>query len=338
MIAGLIQAKRNYNPSLVRSGEGFLLAYRSEPEDFKVSEIVLAEMDGARNVLRNQRLKVPGVEKGCSLEDPRLFVYGECTYIAFSIARYGLKEGWKCVQAYGKLAKKGKTWSLAQVWVPKYGANDWSSKEKNWTFFEAEGALRCVYDMGAAGWTVLELEGNEVVQEWRSAPVRWRWGRMSGGTPAVDWQGQKLTMFHSWEKHPRRSRLYHAAWLTFAATAPHAPMMVSSAPVLTAKEEWGVPDCETRWQPLCVFPGGLEVSGHKALIAYGRNDLHCAVDAIRVEHLRQITPTVSIRGEVRIRLTGDVMIKGQPAWAGTEVAVLASDAASLIARQKAVPL
>ncbi len=338
MIAGLIEAKRNYNPSLVRTGEGFLLAYRSEPENFKVSEIVLAEMDGARNVLRNQRLKVPGVEKGCSLEDPRLFVYGECTYIAFSIARYGLKEGWKCVQAYGKLAKKGRSWTVSTLWIPKYGANDWSSKEKNWTFFEAEGALRCIYDMGAAGWTVLELEGDEVVQEWRSSPVRWRWGRMSGGTPAVDWQGQKLTMFHSWEKHPRRSRLYHAAWLTFGATAPHAPMMVSSAPVLTAKEEWGAPDGAQGWQPLCVFPGGLEVSGHKALIAYGRNDLHCAIDAIRVEYLRQIAPTVSHRGEVRIRLTGDVMIKGQPAWAGTEVAVLASDAASLIARQKAVPL
>jgi predicted GH43/DUF377 family glycosyl hydrolase len=338
MIAGLIQAKRNYNPSLVSAGEGFLLAYRSEPENFKVSEIVLAEMDGARNVLRNQRLKVPGVEKGCSLEDPRLFMYGDCPYIAFSIACYGAADGWKCVQAYGRLVKKGKTWSLAQVWVPKYGANDWSSKEKNWTFFEAEGALRCIYDMGASGWVALELDGDEVVQEWRSEPVRWRWGRMSGGTPAVDWQGQKLTMFHSWEKHPRRSRLYHAGWLAFSATAPHAPVMMSSAPVMTAKEEWGAPNSGQGWQPLCVFPGGLEVFGQKALVAYGRNDLDCAIDAIRVEQLRRVAPAVSARGEVRIRLTGDVMIKGQPAWAGTEVAVLAADAASLIARQKAVPL
>jgi predicted GH43/DUF377 family glycosyl hydrolase len=338
MIAGLIKAKRNYNPSLVSTGEGFLLAYRSEPEDFKVSEIVLAEMDSARKVLRNQRLKVPGAPAGCSFEDPRLLMYDDCPYIAFSMAKYGAKDGWKCVQAYGRLIKKAKTWTLAEVWVPKYGANDWGSKEKNWTFFEAEGALRCIYDMGAAGWTVLELDGDEVLQEWRHPPLRWRWGRMSGGTPAVDWQGQKLTMFHSWEKHPRRHRLYHAAWVAFSATAPHAPTLVSAAPVLTAQDDWGTPECESGWQPLCVFPGGLQLIGQKALVAYGRNDFDCAIDAIRVEQMRRVSPAVSARGEVRIRLTGDVMINGQPAWAGTEAAVLAADAASLIERGKAVPL
>ena len=338
MIAGLIKAKRNYNPSLVSAGEGFLMAYRSEPEDFKVSELVLAELDGERNVLRNQKLKVPGVEKGCSLEDPRLFWFAEELYIAFSIARYGLEGGWKCVQAYGRLAKKGRSWSLTKVWVPKYGANDWSSKEKNWVFFEAEGVLRCVYDMGAAGWTVLELEGDEVVQEWRHPALRWRWGRISGGTPAVDWQGQKLAMFHSWERHPRRHRLYHAGWIAFAATAPHAPTLISPSPVLTAKEEWGMPEVAAGWQPLCVFPGGLEVYGHKALVAYGRNDLDCALDVLRFDRLQAVQPQPGLRGEVRIRLTGDVLIKGRPAWTGTEVAVMAADAASLIARQKAVPL
>lgn len=338
MIAGLIEAKRNYNPSLVSAGEGFLLAYRSEPENFKVSEIVLAEMDAARNVLRNQRLKVPGVPAGCSLEDPRLFMYGGSPYIAFSIAKYGSSEGWKCVQAYGRLVKKSRSWSLSQTWVPKYGANDWSSKEKNWTFFEAEGALRCVYDMGASGWVVLEVDGDEVVREWRNAPLRWRWGRMSGGTPAVDWQGQKLAMFHSWEKHPRRSRLYHAAWVAFGATAPHAPTMMSAGPVITAEEEWGAPESAKGWQPLCVFPGGLELVGQKALVSYGRNDLDCAIEAIRVDQLRRVTTPVSAKGEIRVRLTGDVMIGGQPAWSGTEVAVQAADAANLIARHKAVPL
>ena len=338
MIAGLIQAKRNYNPSLVSTGEGFLLAYRSEPEDFKVSEIVLAEMDAARKVLRNQRIKVPGAPAGCSFEDPRLFWFGDEIYLAFSMAKYGATDGWKCVQAYGRLSKKTKNWTLSDVRVPKYGANDWNSKEKNWTFFEAEGALRCIYDMGASGWTVLELDGEEVVQEWRHPPLRWKWGRISGGTPAVDWQGQKLAMFHSWQKHPRRHRLYHAAWVAFGATAPHAPTFVSAAPIMTAQDEWGTPESAAGWQPLCVFPGGLELIGQKALVAYGRNDLDCAIDAIRVERMQPLKPQPDVRGELRIRLMGDVLINGQPAWRGTEVAVLAADAASLIARGKAVPL
>jgi predicted GH43/DUF377 family glycosyl hydrolase len=336
MIAGLIKAKRNYNPSLVSTGEGFLLAYRSEPEDFKVSEIVLAEMDRDMTVLKNQRLKVAG-HAGCSIEDPRLFWFGGELHLAFSIARYGEVGGWKCVQAYGKL-KKGKTWTLASVIVPKYGANDWSGKEKNWTFFEAEGALRCIYDMGTAGWVVLELDGDEVVQEWRHAPVAWQWGRLSGGSPAVDWEGQKITMMHSWEKHPRRHRLYHMGFLTFDAVAPHAPRMISQSPVVTAQDDWGTPEQAHGWQPLCVFPGSLEVYGTKALVGYGRNDFDCATGVFRIERLRPVSGRRVTGREQRIRLLGNVMLGGRQTWAGTEVSVLAADAASLIARGKAVPL
>jgi predicted GH43/DUF377 family glycosyl hydrolase len=338
MIAGLIKAKRNYNPSLVSTGEGFLLAYRSEPEDFRVSEIVLADLDAAHNVLRNQRLKVPNVPAGCSLEDPRLFWFAGDLYIAFSIAKYGASDGWKCVQAYGRLARKGRNWTLPTTWVPRYGANDWSGKEKNWTFFEAEGALRCIYDMGAAGWTVLELADDLVVNEWRHPAPTWRWGRMSGGTPAVDWEGQKLTVFHSWERHGLRHRIYHMGFLAFDAVAPHAPRMVSTEPVLTAKEEWGRPDSAAGWQPLCVFPGGLEAYGSKALISYGRNDLDAAIGVFRIDRLKPVASRRNLGREQRIRLLGNVMLNGRQTWAGTEVSVLSADAASLIARGKAVPL
>jgi predicted GH43/DUF377 family glycosyl hydrolase len=337
MIAGLIEAKRNYNPSLVSTGEGFLLAYRSEPEDFKASEIVLAEMDCEMKVLRNQRLKVAGYP-GCSIEDPRLFWFAGDLFIAFSIARYGDELGWKCVQAYGKLTKKGRTWSIQRVILPKHGANDWSGKEKNWTFFEAEGALRCIYDMGLSGWVVLELDGDEVVQEWRHPAPAWRWGRMSGGSPAVDWEGQKLAVFHSWERHGLRHRLYHMAFVTFDATAPHAPRLMSTEPILTARDDWGAPDHAQRWQPLCVFPGGLEVYGSKALVSYGRNDLSCATQVFRVDRLRPVAGRRPMGRERRIRLLGNVMLGGRQVWAGTEVAVLTADAASLIARGKAVPL
>lgn len=337
MIAGLIKAKRNYNPSLVSTGEGFLLAYRSEAENFTVSEIVLAELGKDMKVLRNQRLKVPNA-KGCSFEDPRLFWFAGDLHIAFSIAKYGLVGGWKCVQVYGRLVRQGRSWTLSEVLTPRYGGNDWNSKEKNWTFFEAEGALRCVYDMGASGWTVLELEGEEVVNEWRHAPLSWKWGRMSGGTSAVDWEGVKLTVFHSWERHPRRHRLYHMGFLTFSATAPHAPIAISEAPILTAKDDWGAPEHAQNWLPLCVFPGGLEAYGNKALVSYGRNDLDCATQMFRIERLRKVRPRESHGRERRIRLLGDVMLDGRQVWSGTEAAVLAADAASLIARGKAVAL
>jgi predicted GH43/DUF377 family glycosyl hydrolase len=336
MIAGLIKAKRNYNPSLVSTGEGFLMAYRSEPEDFTVSEIVLAELDSEMKVLRNQRLKIPGAPAGRSFEDPRLFWFGGELHIAFSEAQYGLEKGWKSVQVYGKL-KKGKNWTLPKVWYPKYGANDWTSKEKNWTFFEAEGALRCVYDMNAAGWVVLELEGDEVVQEWRHPAIEWNWGRMSGGTPAVRWGDRMLTVFHSWEGHKSRGRLYHMAFATFEAEAPHAPILMSARPIMSAQTRWGFPEGE-RWAPLCIFPGGLEIEGRDAIVAYGRNDLSMAIERFRVDGLVPMRQRKFSGGERRVRLIGNVMVGGRPAFAGTEVVLRRFTADSLITRGKAVAL
>lgn len=336
MIAGLIQAKRNYNPSLVLTGEGFLLAYRSEPEDFTRSELVLATLDADLQVLRNQRLKVPGIDPAHSLEDPRLFMYGDCPYIAFSIAHYGQEHGWHAVQAYGRLVKRGKSWTLPKIYQPRYGANDWSSKEKNWTFFEAEGALRCIYDMGAAGWTVLELDGDEVVEEWRHAPLGWRYGRLSGGTPAVPWDGQLLTAFHSWERHGAHHRVYHAGFLSFEAEAPHAPTAISARPFLTAQQCWGFPE-GVRWAPMCVFPGGLVIEGNDALISYGRNDLSCALGRFRIDGLVRVKPR-DVSRERRVRLTSGVMVAGRPAYAGTEVTLPRFDADSLIALGRAVAL
>lgn len=336
MIAGLIQAKRNYNPSLVTAGEGFLLAYRSEPEDFTRSELVLAELGPDQQVLRNQRLKVPGIDPAHSLEDPRLFWLGGNLHIAFSVAHYGLEHGWKAVQAYGRLTRRGKGWAVAKVWQPRHGANDWSGKEKNWTFFEAEGTLRCIYDMGAAGFTVLELDGDEVTQEWRHPPVAWRHGRLSGGTPAIPWQGQLLTMFHSWERHGTRQRLYHAGFLTFEAQAPHAPIAMTLRPVLTAQEQWGRPD-GVRWAPLCAFPGGMVVDGNEALVAYGRNDLSCALGRFLVDGLSRVRHR-DVSRERRVRLTSGVMVAGQPVYAGTEVTLPRFDADSLIALGRAVAL
>lgn len=336
MVAGLIQAKRNYNPSLVSTGEGFLLAYRSEPKDFRVSEIVLAELNSELKVLKNQRLKIPGVAADRSIEDPRLFWYAGEAYIAFSVAHYGGEDGWKAVQAYGRL-KKGKSWTLSQVWYPKFGANNWSSKEKNWTFFEAEGALRCIYDMNAAGWVVLELDGDEVVQEWRHPAIEWAFGRMSGGTPAVPWGDKLLTVFHSWQSHRERSRIYHMAYVAFEAKAPHAPLLISSRPIMTAMPRWGQPEGE-RWAPLCVFPGGIEVEGNQALVAYGRNDLSMAIDRFRIDGLGGVRQRRSSGPERRVRLTSAVLVRGRPAWPGTEVALPRYAADSLIARGKAVAL
>lgn len=334
---GLLPARRNYNPSLLAlSGGGFLFAYRTEAEDaleIGVSTIALAVLDDVLAVQGNSRLTVPDAPADASVEDPRLFEHQGSPWVAFTVARY-TGQGLRSRQAYAPLVRDGKGWKLGEVLFPAFGANGGGGMEKNWTFFSAEGQIRCIYDLGFAKWTVLGLDGENVTERWVSDALAWSWGRPSGGTPATPWQGQLLTVFHSFVKHPTRQRFYHAGVLTFDAVAPHSPRLMSPQPVMTAREEWGRP-AYAPWQPICVFPGGLVQRGNDLLVAYGRNDVDGVIESLELGPLAPAKIRPGSRHEVLLRLTGNVRVRGRHGSAGQIVSVPPSSARLLISRGKA---
>ena len=334
---GLIPARRNYNPSLLAlSGGGFLYAYRTEAATEKevgVSGIALAVLDDALEVQGNWRLELPDAPADASVEDPRLFDHQGRPWVAFTVARYTGK-GLRSRQAYARLRRAGKGWKLGEVLYPDYGANGGGGMEKNWTFFSAEGQIRCVYDLGFARWTVLGLDGERVTDTWIDAALEWPYGRMSGGTPAIPWNGDLLTLFHSFRDHPTRQRYYYAGALTFEALAPHRPKLATPQPVLVGREEWGRPEYAP-WQPLCVFPGGLVQRGDELLVAYGRNDIDGVIEPLELPALAPATIRPGSRNEVLVKLTRNVRVRGRHGSPGQLVSLPPRDARLLIYSKKA---
>ena len=331
---GLLSARRNYNPSLLAlSGGGFLFAYRTEAQGANVSTIALAVLDDELEVRSNTRLEVPCAPADASVEDPRLFTHQGEPWAAFTVARYsGL--GWWSRQAYAPLVKAGKRWKLGEVSFPVQGANDGSGMEKNWTFFSAEGQIRCIYDIGFARWIVAGLDGERVTDRWISDALEWRYGRMSGGTPAIPWKGDMLTVFHSFQTHPTRQRVYYAGALTFEAKAPHRPKLATPEPILVAREEWGRPE-GADWAPLCVFPGGLVERDGGLLLAYGRNDLDAVIEPLEPPLMRTATIRPGSRHEVLVKLTRNVRVRGRHGTPGQLVSLSRVQAQMLITSKKA---
>jgi predicted GH43/DUF377 family glycosyl hydrolase len=334
---GLLPARRNYNPSLLAlSGGGFLYAYRTEAKTEKevgVSGIAVAVLDDALAVQGNSRLLLPDAPADASLEDPRLFEHLGAPWVAFTVAQYTGK-GLRSRQAYARLLRAGKGWKLGAVLYPAFGANDGRGMEKNWTFFSAQGQIRCIYDLGFARWTVLGLDGERVTDTWIDDALEWPYGRMSGGTPAVPWKGDLLTVFHSFKDHPKRQRYYYAGALTFEALAPHRPKLVTPQPVLVGREEWGTPDYAP-WQPLCVFPGGLVARDGQLLVAYGRNDLDGVIEPVELPAMAPATIRKGSRNEVLVRLTRCVRVRGRHGSPGQVVSLQPSAARMLIYSKKA---
>jgi predicted GH43/DUF377 family glycosyl hydrolase len=337
MMKGLLKARRNYNPSLLAmSGGGYFYAYRTEAATEKevgVSGIALAVLDDGLEVMGNWRLTLPDPPPDASVEDPRLFEHQGRPWVAFTVARYTGK-GLRSRQAYAPLLRAGKGWKLGEVLYPAYGANDGGGMEKNWTFFSAQGQIRCIYDIGFARWTVLGLDGERVTEQWIDDALEWPYGRMSGGTPAIPWNGDLLTLFHSFKDHPTRQRYYSAGALTFEALAPHRPKLVTPQPVMVGREEWGCPDYAP-WQPLCVFPGGLVPAGDALLVAYGRNDLDGVIEPLELPAMAPATIRRGSRHEVLLRLTRSVRVRGRHGSPGQLVSVPQGAARMLINSKKA---
>jgi predicted GH43/DUF377 family glycosyl hydrolase len=334
---GLLSARRNYNPSLLAlSGGGFLYAYRTEAvgePEVGVSGIAVAVLGDDLQVAGNSRLTLPGATSDTSLEDPRLFEHQGRPWAAFTVARY-TGQGLRSRQALAPLLRAPKGWKLGEVVFPAFGANGGGGMEKNWTFFSAEGQIRCIYDIGHAKWTVLGLDGERVTDRWISDAVAWDWGRPSGGTPAIPWRGEFLTLFHSFVEHPTRQRQYYAGALTFGAVAPHAPRLISPEPMMVARDDWGRPTYAP-WQPVCVFPGGLVEREGELLVAYGRNDVDGVIEPVETGPLVAARIRPGSRHEVLLRLTGNVRVRGRHGSSGQLVSVPPGAARLLISRGKA---
>lgn len=272
--------KNGYNPSILRSGNRTLMAYRYHPANGPQTKLAVAELDSMYRVTADRDIDVAGA----SVEDPRLFTYRGETWISYTVSS-GPVGAWKCVVRYGKLVESGSGWKVEGQFLLPFGKNDETGMEKNWVFFEHEGQLKVIYDNG----TVLTVRDNAVVQTDHVMPARWKWGSIKGGSAPLRFRDGWIRFFHSrLDTEPRP-----VVWRYFVGAMicdPFEATKISERPILRGSEVDAI-DAEERREIFhhkqnVVFPGGaIEIDGGW-LLSVGVNDCSCALVKITEKDLQ----------------------------------------------------
>ena len=219
---------------------------------------------------------------------------GSCMVVAeFAVAG----EGWACVAAYHlpKFPLGGQRSAEAQ--------DKW---EKNWVPFAiAPDRIGLIY--AHEPWDVIVLEVPAGVPPHLSASHRspglaWDYGTIRGGTPPVRYDaGRLVTFFHAAQVVGSR-RVYTAGACVFGDTAPYAPELMTSEPLLVAPYASGAHRFGWGFAGSVVFPAGAEATDRGFTLVSGRDDGEIATFAIDREELdRRLAPpaapeTVAFRG------------------------------------------
>lgn len=261
-----------YNPSIVRQGEGLLMAYRYHEEQSHSTKLALAEVTMGGSVQSNRLIEFDG--DPLSREDPKLFAWQNAIWMAWvesawptqpvsSVVKYGRLEGSRLVQSF-------------QVRPPNP-----KPIEKNLVPLTHEGKLYFIYESQPEQ-KILEVSDGTVGNQLASPPAFWPYGDVRGGSSPIPYRGQLLRFFHSgvdkeWgQTWPRR---YFLGAVMMDAKPPFSVRQISSKPIAMGSE---VCDVRVSQRPFhyksnVIFPGGAVEYNGEWLVACGVNDSQCTV-------------------------------------------------------------
>jgi hypothetical protein len=154
----------------------------------------------------------------------------------------------------------------------------WSERwEKNWVPFVYDGKLLFAYSIVPHRILQPVADGACTTISNTRSQIKWFWGQLRGGTPALLDGNEYLAFFHSSKKiattHSNGKPMPHYVMgaYTFAARPPFEITRISAEPIV-GQHFYEGPAYNT-WKPLrVVFPGGYLVDDKYVWIVYGRQD------------------------------------------------------------------
>ena len=269
-----------YNPTMM---DDFLI-YRHHPTPGHW-RTQLKIIDGVTDLAD---IKPPEQFKDHSIEDARFFTIGGRPHISYTVARtvqVGGANQFRCVMQYGEIVHQDGYWQIKNHFQPKYGHNDFSALEKNWSFWAYEGRLFAAYQRSPEQ-IIIEIEGDKVVQEYRTPCPPCSFGTPRGGTHPIRNNGEDWIQFFHTQTVNRKSAFwwnYSMGALTMDAKPPFAIKKISSHPVLVGNEKY-FPNNKV-WKPKVVIPFGAEYRNGEYRVSVGLNDSACAIATIKQDML-----------------------------------------------------
>lgn len=150
--------------------------------------------------------------------------------------------------------------------------------EKNWVPFEFEGSILLSYSL-KPHLVFSPLSGETMCEKVSSTlgDIKWDWGVLRGGTPALLVKDQYLAFFHSCKNLTTLQSdgiymlHYFMGAYTFSKNPPFEITQISPKPII-GPNFYNGPQYKT-WKPLrVVFPGGYIIQDNELKLAYGRQD------------------------------------------------------------------
>ena len=264
------QSNAAFNGGMIRYKGRLLLAYRTSWADALCHIAEIAE-DGNYTPTNNVTLHALRGHPHATFgrEDPRLFVFRNRLHISFTAL-----DNWQGPTRvlYARLSDN---LEVEEIFSPRYEfTNGW---EKNWTFFEWQGELMCVYWPGP-NHIVLHIHQNRAYPFSETAwTLPWNGGsHMAGGASPVLIGDKYYHWFHGrhggWD-----NGIYTQGVYTFEARPPFRPIACSPDPLLKGDPAWKLPH-QRGTEPAVVFPAGAFVENGRWIVTRGTQDMWVDVD------------------------------------------------------------
>lgn len=270
------------NPSMVMWNDSILFSFRIKDEEGVANQIGLILLDKNFNtVSKPQVLKMPTNSQFRDIwpQDPRLLTCGNDYFIVFNdFAK--LSNGTEQRRMFfAKLLHNGEEfYTTSPQVITNYTHENLKRQEKNWTPFDYQGNLMLAYSISphlvffppffSDNYEPFSLDPKK---------LKWDWGDIRGGTPALLIDNQYLGFFHSCkymatlQSNKKPMHHYYMGAYTFKKDPPFEVTQMSEAPIV-AKTFYNGMDYPT-WTPLrCVFPCGYIHDDQFIWVCYGRQD------------------------------------------------------------------
>jgi hypothetical protein len=265
------------NPAIIRHGEEWVFAYRTEQKPFwQNSRIVVTELGADLQPLREGDV----LDLGHS-EDPRMY------HDANGVLMLSYTDGKAMFRA--RLVKKAGKWEAMDAERMQRGTAklaDSDGREKNWMPIEGLGLF-----VSSLNGAVRITNGNGAEFEVGQG-VSWEYGAVRGSTPIVPIDGGYLGLFHS-KRHVKMFdfSIYYVGAFTMDAdfnVTGWTPEYIISPPFMPETIE------RPHWKICCAFPCGLVVEGDSVIIASGENDCRCVLYRVGLGELLKSVKRVAL--------------------------------------------
>lgn len=270
-----------HNPSIIYWKDEILMSFRIRSDNEATHKVGLVRLDRDFNPVSIPQEFEIIVEHQCKpfkTQDPRLIYINESLYMIFN-EMFEINGTDTRRMVVAKLVFDGVQFVLKKPEALLHFDKEMSFRnEKNWVPFEYKHQLLLAYSLNPhrilkpilgknTCETVCATEGK----------IKWNWGILRGGTPALLIGDEYLAFFHSakdmttLQSNKQHMVHYFMGAYTFNSKPPFNVTAISSKPIIGKNFYTGT--TYNTWKPLrVIFPGGFIFDENSIWIAYGRQD------------------------------------------------------------------